>query len=136
MRGRTSGMFTGFFGGLLVDIMHGEIIGFTALLYVLAGLLNGIFHKEYVKEQLIFPISLVALCDVLFGIAKYGTGFLVRNRLSFGYYLGRIIIPEVVYTCIITIFAYIFVYYINRKLIILEKKRQARNVVKGNNSVL
>ena len=55
MRGRASGIFTGFFSGLLVDIMAGKIIGFTALLYMLAGFLNGIFHKEYVKEQLIFP---------------------------------------------------------------------------------
>ena len=59
MRGRASGIFTGFFSGLLVDIMAGKIIGFTALLYMLAGFLNGIFHKEYVKEQLIFPLILV-----------------------------------------------------------------------------
>lgn len=57
MRGRSSGIFTGFFSGLLVDIMAGKIIGFTALLYMLAGFLNGIFHKEYVKEQLIFRYS-------------------------------------------------------------------------------
>ena len=136
MRGRTSGMFTGFFGGLVIDIMRGKIIGFTALLFLFAGFINGVFHKEYVKEQLIFPISLVAGCDFMFGIASYFTGFLVRNRLSFGFYLGRIIMPEIVYTCVITIFAYIFVYYINRKLIILEKKRQARDFGKSGSSVL
>ena len=135
MRGRTSGMFTGFFGGLLIDIMNGKIIGFTALLFLLAGFLNGIFHKEYVKEQLIFPISLVAVCDLLFGLSTYVTGFLIRNRLSVGYYLVRFIIPEVIYTCVLTIFAYILVYYINRKLILLEKRKQARNVVKSNSTV-
>ena len=109
MRGRTSGLFTGFFGGMLIDIMCGEIIGFTALLFMLAGFFNG-----------------------LFGIASYVTGFLVRNRLDFFYYLGRVILPEVVYTSVLTIFAYIIVYYINRKLDILGKKRQARNVVKNN----
>lgn len=132
MRGRTSGLFTGFFGGMLIDIMRGEIIGFTALLFMLAGFFNGLFHKEYVKEQLVLPISICALCNLLFGIASYVTGFLVRNRLDFFYYLGRVILPEVVYTSVLTIFAYIIVYYINRKLDILGKKRQARNVVKNN----
>lgn len=132
MRGRTSGMFTGFFGGLLIDIMNGGIMGFTPLVFVFAGYLNGIFHKEYVKEQLIFPISLVAGCDFIYGMEKFVTGFLVRGKLSLGYYFVRIIIPEIVYTCFLTIFAYILVYYINRKLIILEKKRQVRDVVKGN----
>ena len=132
MRGRTSGLFTGFFGGMLIDIMRGEIIGFTALLFMFAGFFNGLFHKEYVKEQLVFPISICALCNFLYGMALYVTGFLVRNRLDFFYYLGRIIIPEVVYTSVLTIFAYIIVYYINRKLDILGKKRQARNVVKNN----
>ena len=135
MRGRGSGIFTGFFSGLLVDIMAGKIIGFTALLYMLAGFLNGIFHKEYVKEQLIFPISLVVLCDFLYGIAVFVTGFLVRNKLSFGFYVVRIIFPEIIYTGVITIFAYVFVYFINRKLILLEKKKEVHDAVKSNNSV-
>lgn len=112
------------FSGLLVDIMAGKIIGFTALLYMLAGFLNGIFHKEYVKEQLIFPILLVLSCDFLYGIAVFVTGFLVRNKLSFGFYVVRIIFPEIIYTGVITIFAYVFVYFINRKLILLEKRRR------------
>ena len=135
MRGRASGLFTGFFGGLLIDIMGGKVIGFTALLYMFAGFLNGIFHKEYVKEQLIFPISLVVLCDFLYGIAVFVTGFLVRNKLSFGFYAVRIIFPEMIYTGVITIFAYVFVYFINRKLILLEKKKEVHDAVKSNNSV-
>ena len=100
-----------------------------------AGFLNGIFHKEYVKEQLIFPILLVLSCDFLYGIAVFVTGFLVRNKLSFGFYVVRIIFPEIIYTGVITIFAYVFVYFINRKLILLEKKKEVHDAVKSNNSV-
>lgn len=44
--------------------------------------------------------------------------------MSFGFYVVRIIFPEIIYTGVITIFAYVFVYFINRKLILLEKRRR------------
>ena len=56
MRGRKSGMITGFAGGMLIDIMSGGMIGFTPLLYLLAGYYNGMFYKEYTKEQMLLPI--------------------------------------------------------------------------------
>lgn len=128
MRGRRSGMLTGFFGGMLVDIMNGGVVGFTPLVYLLAGYFNGFFHKEYSKEQMLLPIGLVALCTFAYGILFYFFNFLFRNRLNLGYYIVKIIIPEMVYTVVVTIFAYILVYYINRKLDYIDRKRQARNV--------
>lgn len=128
MRGRKSGMLTGFFSGLLLDIMSGGIIGFTALLYLYAGFLNGVFHKEYTKEQLLLPLGLVAFCDISYGFLFYVIHYLMRNRLDFGYYLSRTILPEMAYTVLVTIFAYIIVYYTNRKLDFLGKKRQAKDV--------
>lgn len=133
MRGRTSGLFTGFFGGLLVDIMSGgRVIGFCALLYMFAGFFNGLFHKEYEKDQMILPISLVAICDFVFSFIYYCVSFLLRNNLNFGFYLAKIILPEVVYTIFISIFAYWFVYFINNKLKMMEKKRQLRNATRTN----
>ena len=128
MRGRRSGMFTGFFSGMLIDIMSGGMIGFTPLLFLLAGYFNGMFYKEYTKEQLLLPISLVAMCDFLYGFIYYFVTYLMRNRLNLGYYLSAVILPEMVYTVAVTIFAYIFVYYINRKLDLIDRKRKAKNV--------
>ena len=128
MRGRRSGMFTGFFGGMLVDIMNGGIIGLTPLMYLFIGYFNGLFYKEYSKEQLLLPIGLVALSDLAYGFTYYFFNFLFRNRLNFGFYFTRIIIPEVVYTVVVTIFAYILVYLINRQLDYFDRKRTARNV--------
>lgn len=54
MRGRASGIFTGFFSGLLVDIMAGKIIGFTALLYMLAGFLMVFSIRNMLKNSLFF----------------------------------------------------------------------------------
>ncbi len=130
MRGRRSGMFTGFFGGLLVDIMGGSVIGFVPLIYLFIGYFNGLFHKEYNKEQMLLPISLVALCDLGYEFISYVIHFMLHSKFAFAAYLGRIILPEVVYTVLVTIFAYILVFYINRKLDLLGKKKQARNNVK------
>lgn len=132
MRGRRSGMFTGFFGGMLVDIMNGGVVGLSPLIYLLAGYFNGFFYKEYSKEQLLLPISLVALCDFGYGLLYYFFHFLFRNRLNFGFYFTRIIIPEVVYTAMVTIFAYLLVYFINRKLDYIDRKRSVRNVSRNN----
>lgn len=41
MRGEKEGMFTGFFCGLLVDCVYGEIVGLYTLLYLVIGYLNG-----------------------------------------------------------------------------------------------
>ncbi len=132
MRGRKAGLFTGFFCGLLIDFMNGGIIGFTPIMLLYIGYFNGIYHKEYSKEHLLLPISLVAFCDLFSGVIFYIFNYLIRNRLDFGYYLVHIILPEVVYTVMVTIFAYIFVYYVNNQLDILSKKRQAKNVGRQN----
>lgn len=57
MRGRASGIFTGFFSGLLVDIMAGKIIGFTALLYMLAGFLMVFSIRNMLRNSLFFRYS-------------------------------------------------------------------------------
>ena len=36
MRGPREGMFVGFASGLLIDIQHGDMIGFYALIYLLS----------------------------------------------------------------------------------------------------
>lgn len=136
MRGRTSGMFTGFFGGMLVDIMSGGMIGITPLLYVLAGYFNGMFYREYTKEQMILPLSLVAMCDFTYGLIYYIVTYVMRNRLKLGYYLSTIIMPEMIYTVGVSVFAYVFVYYINRKLDLISRKKNAKNVKREDNGVL
>lgn len=132
MRGRRSGIFTGFFGGLLVDIMSNKIIGITALFYMYAGFFNGLFHKEYSKDQSLFPVLLVGLCDFAYGIVFYIANFLLRNRLSFGYYLGNVIFPEMIYTVVLSIFAYVFVFFINKKLEAYDRRH--KRIGNGNGS--
>ena len=81
---------------------------------------------------MLLPIGLIALCDFAYGILFYVFNFLLRNRLDIGFYFTKIIMPEIVYTVVVTIFAYIVVYNINRKLDYIDRKRSARNVSRNN----
>ena len=54
--------------------------------------------------------------------------FLFRGRFEFLYYLGYVILPELVYTMLITIFLYVIILKINRRLEMIEKRSAGRFV--------
>ncbi len=121
--GERMGLAEGFFAGLLLDLMAGGRVGFTALVYMYAGVLNGFFYKDYVKEELFLPMGLVALSTFVYEFLYYVFYFLLQNKLRLSYYLTRIIIPEVIYTVLITLLAYVFIYFIARKVEQSKKRR-------------
>ena len=122
--GSKMGIIAGFAGGLLVDLMAGSIVGFTPLVYMYIGNVNGFFFKDYVKEELFLPIGLVVAGTFAYEILYYVFYFLLQNKLNFSFYFTRIIIPEVVYTMAVTLIMYIFIYYIIRK-VEQQKRRRA-----------
>ena len=95
MRGRKSGLWVGFFSGLLVDLFYGSLFGFYALVYMYTGFLCGYAHRIYYDNDVKVPMFLTALADLFYNLAVYGLQFLLRGRLGLGTYLFRIIIPEV-----------------------------------------
>lgn len=121
MRGRKDGMVTGFFCGLLTDIFFESIIGFNALIYLWVGYFSGYFYRIFYDDDIKTPLFLISVCDLAYGIIQYGFMFLLRGRIQFFYYLGRVILPEVLYTLILTIICYRFLYMINQKLTLTDK---------------
>ncbi len=128
MRGPREGMIVGFASGLLIDIQHGNMIGFYALIYLLAGYINGMFEQMYFDEDIKLPLFLIAGSDFIYGVAVYFLMFLLRSDFNFLYYLNRIIIPEAIYTIVITLVLYPLLLYINRRLE-AEEKRSASKFV-------
>ena len=104
MRGKKEGLWIGFFTGLLLDIFTGSILGFYALLYMYVGYFNGFFRKMFYPEDLKLPMLLIAGSDLGCNLLIYFFLFLFRNRYHFQYYLWNIMLPELVYTMLITIF--------------------------------
>ena len=128
MRGRKSGMWTGFFCGLLTDLFFGSILGFYALLYMYIGYINGCFRKMFYPEDLKLPMLLIAGSDLGCNLLIYFFLFLFRNRYHFQYYLWNIMLPELVYTMLITIFLYVIILKVNQRLETLEKRSASKFV--------
>lgn len=123
MRGKKEGMYIGFFSGLLIDIFCGFYLGIYALLYMYVGYLTGLFQKRFYPEDIKLPLIIISASDLIANLIIYFILFLTRSRYDFGYYFGSVIVPEFVYTTIITIFFYLLLLKINQKLEAYEKRR-------------
>lgn len=127
MRGKKEGLLVGFFSGLLIDVCYGQLMGFYALIYMLTGYVNGFFQSIFYDEDLKLPMILITVSDFMYGIIIYVFMFLLRNRRDFLYYLLHVIVPEVVYTVVITILLYRLILIVNRRLEASEKRGAGRS---------
>lgn len=124
MRGRKEGLLVGFFSGLLVDIFFGNVLGPYAYIYMTLGYINGFFHRIYYVEDVLLPMTMIALNDFTYNIIVYVVFFLLRNKLNFTKYFMNVILPEMIYTILITLFFYKILVKINLKL---KKAKEANN---------
>lgn len=116
MCGQKCGLTVGFFSGLLYDIFFGEVLCFYALIFMYIGFLNGSFKQLFFEDDIKLPILLIVSSDLVYGMICYTLLFLLRGRFHFTHYFTRIILPEVVYTVVITIFLYPLILKINSRL--------------------
>lgn len=128
MRGKKEGLFIGFFCGLLLDIFGGTVLGFYALIYMYVGYLNGFFRKLFYPEDIKLPLLLIAGSDLVCNFFIYILLFLFRNKYAIDYYFLHIMIPELVYTMVVTIFLYFIILKINQRLEAIEKRSASKFV--------
>lgn len=126
MKGRRYGILIGFFTGLLLDLYSGVIFGIYAMLYMYIGFLNGMFKKQFFGDDLRLPMILIGTSDLIYGVASYLVLFALRSQNDFSFYLMNIILPEVVYTLVVSIFVYYIVLHINNWIEKFEKKGSDR----------
>ncbi len=106
IHGRASGMAIGFASGLLLDFFFGNTIGFYALIYTVIGYGNGLLGQIFYNEMLNMPVVLCIISDFVFNFYVFVFAFLLRGVTDIGYYLIHVIIPEMIYTVIITMIVY------------------------------
>ena len=128
MRGRKTGLLIGFFSGLLMDVFFSDILGFYALIYMYIGYLNGVFRKMFYPEDIKLPIALIVGSDFLYNLAVYILTFFLKGRFRFLYYLLNIIIPEMVYTIIVTCVLYPLLLLVESRLEWREKEGASKIV--------
>lgn len=124
MRGKKEGMIIGFVSGLLMDIFYGvgTMIGVYALLYLLIGYGNGFFNRMFFEDDIKLPILLISGSELIYGLCNYIFLYMMRSKFDFWYYFWNIIVPELVYTIIITLLLYQLILYINQRLDDDEKR--------------
>lgn len=122
MYGRRYGMVTGFFCGLLMDIFYGNVLGFYALIYLYIGAANGVFQRIFYHNDITLPLILISVSDFVHSLVCYVLLFLLRGRFHFGFYLKNIIVPEIVYTILVTVFLYPLILLLNLSLDNIHKR--------------
>lgn len=128
MEGKREGMYVGVLSGFLLDICFGQYIGFYILFYTLVGYANGFFQKLYYDENIKLPLLLIGSSELAYWILIYVFQFMLQSDFHFLYYLGHLIIPEMLYTVILTLIVYQIILRINRKLVEEEKRSASRFV--------
>lgn len=116
MRGRKEGLLVGFFCGFLADCYFSTLIGPYMLLYMFIGYINGFFHKNYMIEDVLLPLIVIIVDEIVFNFVIYFLFFFLRNHLEFTKYLVRVIMPETLCTAFLTIILYKLYVFINRHL--------------------
>lgn len=122
MRGDKSGTLVGFFCGLLVDVFFGTYIGFYALIYMYIGFIIGKFHKIFFPQNIFLPMLFIVVSDFVFGFTCYILFFLFRTKFDIDYYMLHVIVPEMVYTTIVSIFFYPVILRLNTWLEDIEQR--------------
>lgn len=106
MKGSNYGAVMGFLCGLIMDGASFEFFGLNCLIYLLIGYINGFFAKIFYGDDIKMPMLLAFGSDALYGIAIYSFTFLTRGRTDFYFYLQNIIIPEAIYTLLVSLLFY------------------------------
>lgn len=128
MRGKKEGMAVGFVSGFLVDLFWGNILGFNMLLYVVIGYANGFFKRLFYDDDLILPIGLISVSELVYGLVTYVCMYMLQGDFAFMSHLTHIILPELVYTVLVTLVLYQVVLHINKKLEAEEQRSASRFV--------
>lgn len=125
MRGEKQGLLAGFVSGLFVDIFFGDVIGLYAMIYMYIGFLNGKFSRIFYPEDLKLPLTLITLSDLSYGMICYIILFLLRGRFNFPYFFLHIILPETVYTIVMSIILYPILLTLYKRLNVDEDRSEA-----------
>jgi rod shape-determining protein MreD len=126
--GKKAGMISGLMAGMIMDVMFANVIGYYTIPYMYIGFLNGILNAYFNYDNFIIPSVCCAVSEFVVNLYIFIFSFALRNRLNFGFYLEHIIVPEIVYTVVISLILFRLQAYLNQKIMLWEKRRGVKIV--------
>ncbi len=128
MRGQRSGIWVGFFGGLLLDIFLMDGLGTYAMLYLYIGFLAGLTHPWYEVREFRIPLLTVFVGDIVLSLVQYLIFYVLRGDFRFGVYFSGRMLPELLATMLASVAVYPLLLWIEERFVNIEadeKKKQA-----------
>lgn len=116
MQGRVGGMYMGLICGLLTDLYTGSLLGLNGAIYMAIGFIAGIAYRLYYRDDYVMPVLLIGCGNLVSAFMIYVFEFLFQGKLAVAFYLRRIILPEVIYTVIVSIVLYKLLHSIHNRL--------------------
>lgn len=121
-------MFYGLLAGLLMDLFVSGPFGFYTLFYINMGYLNGICTKYYYEDYITLPLILSIFNSLAYNMYIYIFRFLLRAKLDLLFYFKEIMLPEIIFTTVVTLCMYRLFLKLDRWLSEMEKRRDT-NIV-------
>ncbi len=112
IQGEFDGIITGIFAGFLQDSFFSLYLGCHIFIYASVGLICGYCFKAFFKESFLLPIALTAAADLYSCLVFYILNILLRGYFNILTFLSSVVLPELVYTVLISGLVYRLIYYI------------------------
>lgn len=121
--GSMTGMLCGFFAGLLLDLFYTGPFGFYCLIYMALGYTNGIFSRYYYDDFISLPLIMCAANELIYNLYIFLFRFLFRGKTDIIFYFTDIILPELLFSLLITLLIYRIFLKVGKKLDSMEQRR-------------
>ncbi|MCR5584347.1 MAG: rod shape-determining protein MreD [Lachnospiraceae bacterium] len=116
-KGQKQAIVTGFFSGLLLDLLFAETIGVCALIYMFTGFLAGYSNRVFEPRNIWLPAVMIFSGELFYSICYYITGFFLMGKTSLGAYIVNTIFPRALYTLIVAVLFYPLFLFVNKLLL-------------------
>lgn len=117
LNGELEGAVIGLIAGFSVDVFSGRVLGFNSLLLMYAGIGVGLANRHIYRENYLVVTAVTFLSTVIYESAVFLLRVFPGNEdITLLYPFSRIILPEAVYNCVVSIFIFAFMIKLNYKL--------------------
>jgi len=123
MYGSNVGMLSGLFAGLLMDQFYSGPFGFFMLVFTYIGFFAGCLSIHFQDDSVIIPIVLCVGSELVYGFSMIAYRYFTTSRVDIMFSLRHLILPETLFTLIITLVFYRLFLFINKKMDKIDKLR-------------
>jgi rod shape-determining protein MreD len=121
--GRAAGVMSGFFSGLLWDLLTAQFFGMYTLAKVITGYIIGNFEKKVFKDNILLPMVAIFFATILHEVILYLSARMMDIQAPFFSLISHTIVPTAIYNCLVMPFVY-FAILRFRHMIWLEERHK------------